>query len=229
MKVFAISDMHGRLEGLDPKGADLVVVAGDFGIMKGWSAWQLYDQVDWVNTHLAEWCASYPKTRFRFVPGNHDLFAEQPGLLSEVKLPENAKLLIDEDDVVDGVRIYGSPWVPTINGWWAFEERREGQLRMAFGAIPEGIDILLTHTPPKIPRRKVDVSIDRNSPHFGSVELLDALRTRRPRYALCGHIHTGDHNPVVLNHDDGRKTIVRNVSRLDEDYEVSFEPFVFDL
>lgn len=31
MKVFAISDMHGQLEGLDPKGADLVVVAGDFG------------------------------------------------------------------------------------------------------------------------------------------------------------------------------------------------------
>ena len=38
MKVFAISDMHGRLEGLDPKGADLVVVAGDFGIMYGWAA-----------------------------------------------------------------------------------------------------------------------------------------------------------------------------------------------
>ena len=35
MKVFAISDMHGRLEGLDPKGVDLVVVAGDFGIING--------------------------------------------------------------------------------------------------------------------------------------------------------------------------------------------------
>ena len=96
MKVFAISDMHGRLEGLDPKGADLVVVAGDFGIMKGWGAWHLYGQVEWVNTRLAEWCASCPKTQFRFVPGNHDLFAEQPGLLSEVRLPENAKLLVDE-------------------------------------------------------------------------------------------------------------------------------------
>ena len=96
MKVFAISDMHGRLEELDPKGVDLVAVAGDFGIMKGWGAWYLYAQVDWVNTRLAEWCASYPRTKFRFVPGNHDLFAEQPGLLSEVRLPENAKLLIDE-------------------------------------------------------------------------------------------------------------------------------------
>ena len=96
MKVFAISDMHGRLEELDPKGVDLVAVAGDFGIMKGWGAWHLYAQVDWVNTRLAEWCAIYPRTKFRFVPGNHDLFAEQQGLLSEVRLPKNAKLLIDE-------------------------------------------------------------------------------------------------------------------------------------
>ena len=96
MKVFAISDMHGRLEGLDPKGAALVVVAGDFGIMKGWGAWHLYAQVDWVNTRLAEWCAIYPRTKFRFVPGNHDLFAEQQGLLSEGRLPKNAKLLVEK-------------------------------------------------------------------------------------------------------------------------------------
>ena len=54
MKVFAILDMHGQLEELDPKGADLVVVAGDFGIMEGWGAWHLYAQVAWVNTRLAE-------------------------------------------------------------------------------------------------------------------------------------------------------------------------------
>ena len=130
---------------------------------------------------------------------------------------------------MEGLRIYGSPWVPFINGSWAFEEVWQGQLAERFAAIPEGVDLLLTHTPPRIRHEKVDVSIDRNSPHFGSVELLDALRTRRPRYALCGHIHTGDHNPIVLNHDDGRKTIVRNVSRLDEEYEIRFEPYVFEL
>ena len=30
MKIYAISDMHGQLEGLDPKGMDLVLIAGDF-------------------------------------------------------------------------------------------------------------------------------------------------------------------------------------------------------
>ena len=30
MKIYAISDMHGQLKGLDPKGMDLVLIAGDF-------------------------------------------------------------------------------------------------------------------------------------------------------------------------------------------------------
>lgn len=128
MKVFAISDMHGRLEGLDPKGADLVVVAGDFGIMYGWGERDLNDQVVWANTKLREWCASYPKTQFRFVPGNHDLFAQHQELLADVRWPENAKLLIDAADEVEGLRIYGSPWVPFINSSWAFEEVWQGQL-----------------------------------------------------------------------------------------------------
>ena len=29
MKIMATSDLHGNLEGLDPKGADVVVLAGD--------------------------------------------------------------------------------------------------------------------------------------------------------------------------------------------------------
>ena len=33
MKIYAISDMHGQLDGLDPAAVDLVVVAGDFATM----------------------------------------------------------------------------------------------------------------------------------------------------------------------------------------------------
>ena len=45
MKIYAISDLHGQLEGLDPKGADLVLVAGDFAPMNGWSAKDLANHV----------------------------------------------------------------------------------------------------------------------------------------------------------------------------------------
>ena len=97
------------------------------------------------------------------------------------------------------------------------------------GLDPSGLDILLTHTPPKIRHKKIDVSIDHNTPHFGSAELTDEILRARPRYALCGHIHTGDHTPLPLVGPDGGETVVRNVSRLDEDYEFRYEPYAFEV
>ena len=35
MRIMAISDLHGNLEGLDPSGADVVVLAGDIAPLKG--------------------------------------------------------------------------------------------------------------------------------------------------------------------------------------------------
>ena len=35
MKIMATSDLHGNLEGLDPKGADVVVLAGDIAPLSG--------------------------------------------------------------------------------------------------------------------------------------------------------------------------------------------------
>lgn len=228
MKIFAISDTHGNLDGLNPQGSDLVIMAGDLAPLRGWNERALVDQVLWMNTVFSDWCGRFPKTEFRMIPGNHDLFAAYDDLLSAVRLPRNAKLLIDSVDEVNGLRIYGTPWVPGINGRWAFEENVTGLLRRKFAAIPNDVDILLTHTPPKIPGKKVDVSIERQSPHFGSVELMDAINACRPRYVLCGHIHTGDHESITLGHNDGSSTIVRNVSRLDEEYMVRYEPFVFE-
>ena len=45
MKIYAISDLHGQLEGLDPHGADLMLVAGDFAPMNGWGAKDLANRV----------------------------------------------------------------------------------------------------------------------------------------------------------------------------------------
>ena len=35
MRIMATSDLHGTLEGLDPKGADVVVLAGDVAPLRG--------------------------------------------------------------------------------------------------------------------------------------------------------------------------------------------------
>ena len=48
MKIFAISDTHGNLEGLDPSGSDVVVLAGDLAPLRGWNERALVDQVLWM-------------------------------------------------------------------------------------------------------------------------------------------------------------------------------------
>ena len=44
MRIMATSDLHGNLEGLDPKGADVVVLAGDIAPLRGRGPWHINDQ-----------------------------------------------------------------------------------------------------------------------------------------------------------------------------------------
>ena len=229
MKFYVVSDLHGNLEGLDPSGVDAVLIAGDFSVMTGWGAAHMAYQLFWVQDVFCKWCVTYPKTMFFVVPGNHDLFAEREELRATIKWPSNVKMLVDEGCEFNGHGIYGAPWVPFINGSWAFEEVFPGHLKERFAAIPNDLDILITHSPPMIRHKKIDVSIDANSPHFGSADLTDAIMRFRPRFVFCGHIHTGDHNPITIDYADGRRTILRNVSRLDEEYKVRYEPYIFEL
>ena len=229
MKLFATSDLHGNLDRLDPKDCDLILIAGDVAPLDGFSDDDVRRQVAWMNDVFAPWCEKYAGSAIRLIPGNHDLFAEKPDLLAKVRWAKNTRMLIDEEDEVMGLSIYGTPWVPKINGRWAFEEQVPGQLKEKFAAIPKDIHILLSHTPPRISYEKVDVSIDTCSEPFGSPDLTDALLRTHPQYALCGHIHTGDHTPIPLIGPDDHETTVRNVSRLDEDYRIRYEPFVFEL
>ena len=49
MRIMAISDLHGNLEGLDPSGAYEVVIAGDIAPLKVRGVWHVNDQKKWIN------------------------------------------------------------------------------------------------------------------------------------------------------------------------------------
>ncbi|MBR2837221.1 MAG: metallophosphoesterase [Kiritimatiellae bacterium] len=70
----ATSDLHGNLEGLDPKGADVVVLAGDIAPLRGRGPWHINDQKKWINKRFREWTASCPDIQFVVIPGNHDFY-----------------------------------------------------------------------------------------------------------------------------------------------------------
>ena len=71
MRIMATSDLHGNLDGLDPTGADVVVLAGDIAPLRGRGVWHINDQKKWINKRFREWTASYPDIQFvGGCPGN---------------------------------------------------------------------------------------------------------------------------------------------------------------
>lgn len=234
MKVFATSDLHGNLEGLDLEGIDLAILAGDIAPLKGMSSWDVYDQLVWMNTEFNDWCNRWPNAKIVFTPGNHDFFPLIKDRFGEklreenldLKLASNATMLIDKcidiygsnSNVSGCLRVYGTPWVPIISHRWAFEAEHD-KLQDKFAQIPKDVDILVTHAPPRL--NCVDVSLDYgvNSERFGSSELSEAIAFKFPKMCFCGHIHSGSHSMSKLG-----STQVWNVSRLNESYNIAYEP-----
>jgi Icc-related predicted phosphoesterase len=224
MRIMAMSDLHGNFEGLDPSGADVVVLAGDIAPLRGRGVWHVNDQKKWINKKFREWTQSYPDVQFVVTPGNHDFFPiahilfNDQGIDWSFDFSENVHFLGDCGTEIKGVKFYGTPWVPIISYSWAFEGEHD-TLKRWFSKIPADIDVLITHSPPYIPGSDVDRSIQTNSEHFGSGELTEAIIDKRPRFVFCGHIHTGQHGGV-----DFEGSRIYNVSRLDENYEIAYEP-----
>lgn len=60
MKIYATSDIHGNLDGLNPAGHDIMIVAGDIAPLDGFSSYFLHEQRDWLQADFSDFCKSYP-------------------------------------------------------------------------------------------------------------------------------------------------------------------------
>ena len=173
--------------------------------------------------------SSYPDIQFVVIPGNHDFYPIAHILFKGHDIDwtfgfsPNVHFLGDCAAEINGIRFYGTPWVPIISYSWAFEGEPD-TLRQWFSKIPSGLDVLVTHSPPRIPGSDVDRSLQTDSEHFGSSELAEAIAEKCPRFVFCGHIHTGKHGGV-----DFESSRIYNVSRLDERYEIAYEPTWLDV
>lgn len=139
MHIVTISDTHLRTPSyLIPPG-DLLIHSGD-ATMGG-----TLQEVMKFNKWLGEIKDNY-KYGIVFVAGNHDwLFEKQPDLARS--LITNATYLQDESVVINGFKIYGSPYQPEFCNW-AFNLPRGEQLAKKWSQIPDDTNILVTHGPP---------------------------------------------------------------------------------
>ena len=86
--------------------------------------------------------------------------------------------------MIDGIKIYGSPWTPFFYNW-AFNLRRGQQIASKWAAIPDDTDILITHGPP------YGVLDSASDGSVGCKDLLDRIEIVKPQYHIFGHIHEG--------------------------------------
>ena len=218
MRIVCVSDTHGHHPGLAVPDGDLLIHAGD-ATMAGRP--EELDQFD-------AWLGTLPHRHKVVIAGNHDrLFEDQP---EEARRHiTNALYLQDAEHVVEGLRIWGSPWQPWFLSW-AFNLKRGAPLRAKWALIPPGIDVLVTHGPPHKIRDRVKGAMAQglnialgHGPNVGCEELREAVRRVRPRLHVFGHIHEG------YGREEADGTLFVNASTCDEDYRPVNPPVVVDL
>ncbi|XP_055686883.1 metallophosphoesterase domain-containing protein 1 [Lutzomyia longipalpis] len=130
----------------------------------------------------------------------------------------NCVYLQDEEIELYGLKFYGTPWQPEFCKW-AFNLPRGDPCLAKWNAIPTGVDVLISHTPPL---GHGDLCC--SGVRAGCVELLSSVQQRiKPRYHVFGHIHEG--YGVT---SDG-KIIFINASTCDINYLPNNPPVVFDI
>lgn len=144
MKIVCISDTHNLHHKLELPEADMLIHSGD-ATMRG--------QPHEVENFL-RWMESLPYKTKIFVPGNHDFLFDSKctnyPTLGNTMLKELAPSVVYLKDAVytseSGMKVYGTPWVKGLEQW-AFGWKSDGGREAEFKAIPDDVDILVTHGP----------------------------------------------------------------------------------
>ncbi len=232
MRIVALSDLHGHLP--EVPACDLLVIAGDvcpdrIGTVTARD--QPAEQKAWFDRHFRAWLDDAPAVHKVLTWGNHDwcgqacgFTADSPGHASSTAL----QILVDDGTSVPlnaatgrSASIWGTPW-SNLFMHWAFMKPREA-LAAVYAAIPEGLDVLVSHQPPFGHGDRYEDARTQQVEHLGSHELLAAIERVRPRIVLCGHMHAGhgrfDHDGVAIY----------NVSLVNDQYQLVRPPTVIDI
>jgi predicted phosphodiesterase len=214
VRIVCLSDTHDRHENIIVPDGDVLIHAGDL-TMSGDRA-NIVDAVAWLSMQ--------PHKRIIVTPGNHDFGFERIPTLSkwlQSRFPR-VEVLIDQETVLDGLRVFGSPYQPWFYDWAFNFKRGEGGLIEAekkWALIPDDTAILITHGP-------VFGILDRTSTgERAGCPVLKARIENLPslRLHVCGHIHE------AYGSQKTGKVMYVNASSCDHNYVPSQNPIVVDI
>lgn len=206
MKIIAMADLHGRLPpDEDVPACDLLIIAGD--ICPDFNRSEMtMRQAAWLNRDFWPWLRDVKATHVVMTWGNHDRIGQRRDWpLGDV--PVNVNILVDDWCDIGGLKIYATPWTREF-GWSMAFMTTEESLVDVYEKIPAGLDILISHGPPK---GYCDYLVGE---HLGSASLAATVDIAQPRMQICGHIH---HGRGWMPTPWGGK--VANVASVNEKYE----------
>ncbi len=169
-KLCLLADTHRQHRELTIPPCDILIHCGDMCSFQNDDLGTLED--------IDAWFAEVPAKRVVCIGGNHDFLLHH----REFRFA-HADYLCDQSLNIDGITIYGAPWCPDLSGF-AFYLSDE-DLQRKWEAIPSGIDILVTHTPPQ---GILDLPFS-SLIHVGCPHLRAELPRIGPRLHVFGHIH----------------------------------------
>lgn len=241
MHIAAVSDLHGVM--FKPENmptADVLCICGDIVPLEYQN--DPISSVSWFNLEFVPWVDSLPYEKVIFIGGNHDFFLEHimwsdthkelsgnailKRLLPGINKSKHSKLvyLFDSSYTYKGVKFYGCPWISDLSNWAFYKP--ETELEKRWKMIQSNVDVLMTHMPPMLN----DCGAVLRPAYFGaysnygSQSLANAILEKSPKYAICGHVHSGNHIPYKCEN-----TTCVNVSLLDEEYRPYYRIFEFDI
>lgn len=161
LRLVVVSDTHRSYYRPIPQG-DILIHCGDSELSP---------------EQLSAWLSQHGHTRALAISGNMDHLDGKHD-----KFPSHIDYLQDSSVTIEGLKFYGSPWTPEFVG--AFQLYSDNDARKVWEAVPQDVDVLITHGPPA-------GTLDRTSrgKQVGDRILADAVTNIRPRVHCYGHIH----------------------------------------
>jgi predicted phosphohydrolase len=174
MRLVILSDTHSHHRRLAIPDGDILIHAGDMTNMG--ALHELHD--------FNEWLGTLPHPHKVVIAGNHDWCWERDKAAA-LKILTHAYYLEDSAMTIEGIRIWGTPWQPEFHHW-AFNLPRGNALREKWALIAPDTDILITHGPPLGQGDRTMLW-----QQVGCADLMDVVKTLKPRLHIFGHIHEG--------------------------------------
>lgn len=188
MKTALISDTHSyhRMINL-PTDIDCIVHCGDSTNYR-----ELYkNEIEFED--FLDWYSNLDIKYKILNAGNHDSHLTKK--YNKDKVKEAGIIYLEHEYYeIEGLKLFSSPYTPLFGDWSFMIDR--SKLSRYWEVLEEGIDLLVSHGPPK---GILDIAEKRdgNIEFCGDSALWKAVNKVKPKYHVFGHIH--DNHNIINN------------------------------